>query len=278
MLLLVISLILIIVVMSLMNYTETSWEKIKTDWRSPADLVIFREPNVTYHKEYVDEWVQDNDRSNIPLKVIKAEDRKRTIIYSHGNAENLFTSEQFRTELSTSLNVNFVEWDYPGYGRHQLSESGRDSSVLSDLLMEIVESQVSSGVEYGDIYLMGRSLGSGPTCAVASRLSGDKSVGGVILISPFSSLRDIVSDYSNDAVASAITERWDNYESLKIIDSPILIIHGEDDGIIGLQHTAKLAGANTNTQVETIRGKGHNDIPVHTLVKIIQTFIINDSV
>jgi pimeloyl-ACP methyl ester carboxylesterase len=90
------------------------------------------------------------------------------------------------------------------------------------------------------IVLFGRSLGSGPVCRLAQRLQeqGDK-VGGVILHSPFVSIREAGLSLLGP-VASIISDRWDNREPLAELKCRLLIIHGASDEVVPFVHAELL--------------------------------------
>lgn len=54
--------------------------------------------------------------SKIAIACIDRPGSDLTLIYSHGNAEDLNTSYNFMLKLSVLLGVNVVGYDYSGYG------------------------------------------------------------------------------------------------------------------------------------------------------------------
>jgi pimeloyl-ACP methyl ester carboxylesterase len=47
-----------------------------------------------------------------------------TILFSHGNAEDLNTSFHWMRRLSREINVNTIAYDYPGYGESSGEQGG----------------------------------------------------------------------------------------------------------------------------------------------------------
>lgn len=137
-----------------------------------------------------------------------------TVLFSHGNAQDLNLCYPFLRRLSRRMNVNVVAYDYSGYGASTGSwESSTavflDSCLKSSFIdafyfhftgtpseencyadVDAVFQYLiqSEGLDCHDIILYGRSLGSGPSCYLASRYP----VGGLILHSPFASVYRVI--------------------------------------------------------------------------------------
>ncbi len=69
-------------------------------------------------------------------------------------------------------------------------------------------------------------------------------------------------------------DRFPNHKRIKTINSPLLIIHGENDGVIPFSHGQKLFAASPATTKEFLKipGAGHNDL-FHVASKEIFTKI-----
>jgi fermentation-respiration switch protein FrsA (DUF1100 family) len=90
-------------------------------------------------------------------------------------------------------------------------------------------------VKPADIIIFGRSIGSGP----ATYLASTKQVGALILMSAYTSIRNIVRDYIG-VFGSLIGERFPNHERIKQVKCPVLFIHGIKDKLISYKHSEKL--------------------------------------
>ena len=75
---------------------------------------------------------------------------------------------------------------------------------------------------------MGRSIGSGPAIHITSLLP----VGGLVLLSPFLSLCEVVSDLYGTVASTLLKQRFDNKQRVQSISSPALIVHGTMDRLI----------------------------------------------
>merc|ERR1719162_338772 len=92
------------------------------------------------------------------------------------------------------------------------------------------------GVRYSQIILFGRSLGSGPAVYLASQYP----VGGLILVSAFSSIKGAVQSIVGRFLAWTFHERFPNYKIIANVSCPTLFIHGERDGLIPPEHSLRL--------------------------------------
>merc|ERR1711937_755655 len=80
-----------------------------------------------------------------------------------------------------------------------------------------------------DVIIMGRSLGS----AVAMRLANHYPCHGLILVAPFLSLVEAVSQYVGTHIAPMfVGNSFDNRELMKNVRIPTLIIHGVNDRLV----------------------------------------------
>jgi len=91
-------------------------------------------------------------------------------------------------------------------------------------------------VRYSQIVLFGRSLGSGPAVHLASQYP----VGGLILVSSFSSIRGAVQSIAGSLIAWGIKEHFPNLQLISNVSCSTLIIHGESDGLIPVEHSLRL--------------------------------------
>lgn len=72
-----------------------------------------------------------------------------------------------------------------------------------------------------DIYVLGRSIGSGG----ASYLASQKNISKLILISPFDTIKKVGNDLIG-CFGHIVKQHFDNEESIKKHNGKLLIIHG----------------------------------------------------
>lgn len=185
----------------------------------------------------------------------KTESQKpqKLIIYFGGNAE----------EVSHFIPVasEFEDWalllvNYPGYGNSQ-GKPGEKSFFKAAL--EIYDYAVSrEDIDGEHIVLMGRSIGTGS----ATYLANQRKVKGVVLFSPFESMRAVAQSKFNFLFIDLILKhKFRSKKYAKKIAAPMLAFYGTEDRIIPPNHTKKLNNhwKGVSSTVE-IRSHSHNDL------------------
>jgi len=133
------------------------------------------------------------------------------------------------------------------------------------------------GVPSNRVIIMGRSLGTGPSCHLAARLSSGKkgkNPAGLILQSPFlSAIRVVFS-----TPVTLPIDIFPNLSNITKVKFPIMIIHGTEDKVINVEHGRQLVRiarkSRSNKDVENvveaiINDAGHNDIETNYQAKYI---------
>jgi fermentation-respiration switch protein FrsA (DUF1100 family) len=184
------------------------------------------------------------------------------ILYFHGNGEiasDYDTIAPFYTRLGMTL---FVV-DYRGYG---MSEGMPTATALVDdawaafqCAPEIFEER---GIEVGDAYVMGRSLGSAAALEIVDRAKDG--VAGLILESGFAYTFPLIERIGFLQLADAYEHKdgFGNLDKVARAALPTLIIHGERDWIIPIADADALyeASASAKKTLVRIAGAGHNDL------------------
>lgn len=181
----------------------------------------------------------------------RAEDGKPTLLFFHGNGVDWQTTF-FTTELLAARGYGVLAAEYRGYSGNSGSPSEKglftDGRAALDWLL-------ARGIDPADIVLVGNSLGSG----VAVELARTFPARALILIAPFKSMADTARySYPYVPVDYLLQDRFDNIGKIAEVASPILIIHGENDGLIPIRHAQDLAAANPAARFVTLPGFGHN--------------------
>ena len=111
--------------------------------------------------------------------------------------------------------------EYPGYGIYRSAVVGEDR-ILEDA--EIVFAYVveKCGLKPDDIIVFGRSIGSGSATHIASTFNP----GALALMSPFTSIKDVVHTLVGKAFAFVIKERFRNIDKIENVICPTFIVHG----------------------------------------------------
>lgn len=113
------------------------------------------------------------------------------------------------------------------------SEAGICSAALVALRYLVDE----VGVDYKQIVLLGRSLGSGPAVHLASRFP----VGGLILVNGFVSIRAAVETHAGKALANlAFRDIFANERLIGNVSCGVLFIHASSDRMVPPEHSVRL--------------------------------------
>ena len=146
----------------------------------------------------------------------------KVIVYFHGNAEDVGISYEFLVRLSVTFKCSVLAVEYPGYGIYR-TESADAETILtnSHLVMQFLIKRLRYSAK--DIVLMGRSMGSGPCCALAVEYPN---VAALILLSPYTSFKAAVRTMLGSLPSMFVRERFENLKMIENVRCPTLIIHG----------------------------------------------------
>ncbi len=122
-----------------------------------------------------------------------------------------------------------------------------------------------------DIVLYGESLGTG----VAINLAREVDVGSVILEAPYASITKVASErYWFVPVRYLLKDKFDSISKVNSLTAPLLIIHGDQDDVIGLQHGKLLfTEASEPKYMHIFEGANHGNLYEHDAIKAVDSFI-----
>eukprot|EP01119_Soliformovum_irregulare_P016680 TRINITY_DN4868_c0_g4_i1.p1 TRINITY_DN4868_c0_g4~~TRINITY_DN4868_c0_g4_i1.p1 ORF type:complete len:341 (-),score=43.78 TRINITY_DN4868_c0_g4_i1:34-1032(-) len=203
-----------------------------------------------------------------------------TIIYSHGNAEDIGQTEVWLRFLSDTLKISIITYDYTGYGLNRGSPS--ENKCYKCIKAVFLYLKNTCRIPTQHIILYGRSLGSGPTTHEAQYLSkkGTK-FGGMILQSPLASAVAVVSTRLSRL---PWIDMFKNSKKIGDVNGPICIIHGDRDEVVPYEHgeiLSKIAQGHDSSHPRqaqvlcTIRDGHHNDLEsayMDEIMKILGEF------
>ena len=124
--------------------------------------------------------------------------------------------------------------EYPGYSIYPGQAS--EKSIIDDI--EPVWNFVTEIMQFDpwDVFVMGRSIGSGPATYLASTYE----CGALVLVSPFTSLKCVAKSNFGFLASSLISQRFDNESKIANVKCPCLFIHGKEDSLIPFEHSKTL--------------------------------------
>lgn len=180
----------------------------------------------------------------------------------HGNAENLTNFVQMQRWL-LSLGIASYSVEYRGYsGRNSgwPSENGfyADGEAAFALL------QKEEHTDPKDVIIFGSSIGTGTAAYIAQKFN----VGTLVLLSPYTSLRDVAAETPLFGYLSPFlkyTFPAVDYVS-QLTRTCVVDAHGKMDFTIPFSHSENLKkhyGGNNLYQLVVSEEAGHNDVMLH---------------
>jgi abhydrolase domain-containing protein 17 len=189
-----------------------------------ADTIIFQAPPSTYIDTPDVLKITASNGKKISAVYVPNESAEFTILYSHGNADDLGRLGE-RIKTLHELGFAVMAYDYEGYGTSEGQPSEQNTYRDIDAAFDYLVHRV--GVPPERIILHGWSLGGG----VAADLAARQKVAGLILESTF------VSAFRVVARAPILPfDKFRTLSKLEKINCPILVMHGTDDEVIPFWH------------------------------------------
>jgi fermentation-respiration switch protein FrsA (DUF1100 family) len=176
-----------------------------------------------------------------------------TIVYFHGNGGSLWNRRD-RARLLVEDGRGLLLMSYRGYSGS--TGAPTEAGIREDA--RAAYQWVTQRVEPRMIVLYGESLGSG----VAVRLASERPVGGVILDAPYTSTADIAKlTYWFMPVDLLMRDQFRSIDLIDDIKAPLLVLHGERDGLIPIRIGQKLyEAAKEPKRFVSLPGVGHVDV------------------
>lgn len=201
-------------------------------------------------------FIETSDRERLHGYFFPAkQETKKTVIYLHGNAQNVSAWYPACVEIQKYIQVNFLLVDYRGYG--QSTGSPTMKGVILDA-QAMYKYLIDSGFKPEDISVYGRSIGG----AVALELAVREKVKSAVIQSSFSSIEQIAKDlYPFIPSYLAKSKHFNSQDLIRQINIPVLISHGSHDELISINHAYGLyESANEPKKFIILKGASHNEI------------------
>lgn len=210
----------------------------------------------TLHCRFTDVFFAAPDGARLHAYYFSLAKPKRTILLSHGNGGTLqhrlgYAYILLRTGCSVFM------YDYEGYGESSgspdLPKVCQDGTAAFDYVTQQLH------IKPQDVVLFGESIGTGVSCEISQR----RQAGGIILLSPFTSLlaaaRNLVPLVNVFPSWSFPTPQLENVEILKKSHPPLLILHGKKDPTLPYRFAEELmAKASPPKALVMLPHSGHN--------------------
>nr|WP_010471600.1 alpha/beta hydrolase [Acaryochloris sp. CCMEE 5410] len=215
-----------------------------------ADSMIFL-PQPTSYRD-TDEVLKlpVNDQEQISALYFPNPQATFTLLYIHGNAEDLGDIRPRLKQLQQS-GLSVFAYDYRGYGTSDGQPS--EQNAYQDAKQAYAYLTQELGVKPQRLLVQGRSLGGGSAVYLATQYP----LAGVILESTFTSIFRVVVP-----IPIFPFDKFTSLDRLKQVKVPVLVMHGENDQVIPIDHGRQLfAAASGPKRSLWVAGAGHNNFP-----------------
>ena len=219
-------------------------------WRF-GDRLILPAPGSSYRASSLERLVNLRTEDGVTLAALHLPnpDARFTILYSHGNGEDLGNILPVLEEIQ-ALGFAVFAYDYRGYGASEGAPSVQGALRDAEAAHAYVTQDLS--VPPDRLILWGRSVGGGPTVHLAAR----HDAAGMVLEATFTSAFCVVTHKP-----ILPFDRLRNLELMCGVSLPLLVIHGRRDGIVPFRHGVRLFEAACEPKRALwIDDAGHNDL------------------
>ena len=214
-----------------------------------TDSVIFQPQRTFYKDDTSIIKLTTNSGEKISAKYFPNPNAEYTILFSHGNAEDIDDATTFLEQLQNA-GFSVLAYDYRGCGRSEGKPSEENSYQDIETAYNYLTGELKIPPE--KIIIHGRSLGGAVSIDLASR----KNCGGLIVESSFVSAFRVITKYKVFPF-----DKFDNLSKIKQVKCPILFIHGKKDNLIHFWHSETLfANANEPKVSFWVDEAGHNNV------------------
>jgi uncharacterized protein len=176
------------------------------------------------------------------------------VLLCHGNAGNV-GDRVIHAALLCAAGLDVLLFDYRGYGR----STGRPSEPGTYRDAHAARSQLLARPEVNPdrVVYLGESLGG----AVALALAVTHPPAGLVLMSTFTSVRDMARRHYPLVPPALVPDAYPSLRRIRELRAPLLVIHGDRDEIVPPLHAETLFEAAPHPKrLHMIEGVGHNDL------------------
>ena len=182
------------------------------------------------------------------------------ILYFHGNGEVIYDYDDI-APLYNNLGINLILADYRGYGASDGKPSFTDVCRDAKILLKSVKNELTRRGYTGELWIMGRSLGSISALELAAHYPDQ--IKGLIIESGFANVLNVMRQWSGQLKEISLPQ-FDQgcLDLVKSITVPTLLLHGDEDEIVPYREAVDMYEnlGSLDKKMITIPGAGHNDI------------------
>ncbi|MCG6928211.1 MAG: alpha/beta hydrolase [Acidobacteria bacterium] len=182
------------------------------------------------------------------------EDPLGHVLLFHGNAGNI-GDRLLHARLLTNVGFDVFSFDYRGYGRSTGSPS--EEGTCNDARAALLALARQDGLDPKRVFYLGESLGGG----VAVALAREAPPRGLVLLSAFTSVRDMGRVHYPFIPTPLVPDAYPNLRRIRGLECPVLVMHGDRDEIVPVeQGRALYEAAPEPKRLHLFAGAGHNDL------------------
>lgn len=189
-----------------------------------GDRKIFLPPPASYTNSAAIVRIETADGDRLTASYRPNPEATYTLLYIHGNAEDLGDIEPV-LDILYEAGFSIFAYDYRGYGLSEGQPSEQNAYEDVDAAYQYLTQEL--GISAEAIVVFGRSVGGGSAVDLASR----EPVAGLILESTFTQAFRVVIPFP-----LLPFDKFRNLEKITQVSSPVLVIHGVDDATIPVSH------------------------------------------
>ena len=230
-----------------------------------SDRLIFLPRPSSYQTNQDFVKLQSRDRTQITGIYLPLPKAEYTILYSHGNGEDLGEILPRLRDLR-DIGFNIFSYDYQGYGTSQGRPSVAGAYQDVNAAYEYLTQKL--GIPANKIIVYGYSVGGGPSVDLASR----QPVAGLVIESSFTTAFRVVT-----GIPVYPFDKFPNIDNIKNVNCPVLVIHGNADRVIPFSHGQQLFAMVDQPKLSFwVNGAGHLnllEVAGEEYVKVMTEFI-----
>jgi uncharacterized protein len=164
----------------------------------------------------------------------------------------------------------FLLIDYPGYGKNGGYATVASTRLSAEAALKALTEKLQTDEDHLTLCTIGHSLGA----AVALDFAANHHVQKIVLIAPFTTLREEAASIFGGWVAHLLIESYDNRQNLTAAikrspEAKVAIFHGVDDEVIPVRMGSELAREFPFAEFFAVKGADHVSVLNHAHDDII---------
>lgn len=213
--------------------------------------------------------VQTQTKDKLTLTNWYAKQARAHIVVLHGNAGNI-EGRAYKFKFLVDQGYSVLLVSYRGYGDNPGQPTETDLISDSSLVLEWLLKK--EGISAREVVLLGESLGSGVSVALATQYP----VKGLIFDGAYSSITEVAqSVYPLIPVRWLLKDTWDSKSRIQKVQAPILFIHSKKDSVIPFRFARRLfQAANEPKKSLWLENSDHdNNLEIESARKAVLDFL-----